>query len=178
MDPITISTALSLASSFAPQLIKYLTHSDSAGSVAGKVIDIAKQVTATTNPSTAAAAINADPALALQFQLALMTSDADLEKAHLGDVANARAMQIAALGQEDVFSKRFVYYFATAWSVFTMLYFVGVTFLTIPTSGQRVADTILGVLIATVIGVMFGYFYGSNKASRTKDDTIARMTQK
>ena len=53
---------------------------------------------------------------------------------------------------------------------------MGVTFFPPPSDGQRIADTILGVLIASVIGVMFAYFYGSHRASKTKDDTINKLS--
>src|SRR5262245_14405034 len=37
---------------------------------------------------------------------------------------SARRMQVAALQQDDKFAKRFVYYLATAWSAFAMLYVI------------------------------------------------------
>ena len=171
MDPVTIG--LALASQFAPSIIKYMTNSDTAGDVAGQVIDIAKTVTGKATVGEARAVLELDPAVQLEFQKAVMAADADLSKAYLADVANARAMQIAALGQEDTFSKRFVYYFATFWSVFAMCYFCAVTFVQLPPNGQRVADTILGVLITSVIGVMFAYFYGSTKGSMLKTQIMA-----
>lgn len=171
MDLITI--ALALASQFAPGIIKHFTDSDTAGAVAGKVIDLAKTVTGKGAPDEAKAAIELDPALQIAFQQAVMASDADLQKAFLADVQNARAMQVAALGQEDLFSKRFVYFFATGWSLFAMSYFCAVTFIPIPAAGQRIADTILGVLISSVIGVMFAYFYGSTKSSMLKTQIMA-----
>lgn len=171
MDPVTIG--LALATQFAPSVIKYLTNSDTAGEVAGQVIDIAKTVTGKATVGEARAVLELDPAVQLEFQKAVMAADADLSKAYLADVQNARAMQIAALGQEDLFSKRFVYLFATGWSIFAMLYFCAVTFVPIPAAGQRIADTILGVLITSVIGVMFSYFYGSTKGSLLKTQIMA-----
>jgi hypothetical protein len=86
-------------------------------------------------------------------------------------------MQIAALKQDDVFSKRFVYYFAMAWSIFAMGYFMFVTFGTVAPSGQRMADTILGVLIGTVITGFFNFFYGSSARSQQKDETIKQLSK-
>jgi hypothetical protein len=171
MDPVTIG--LALATQFAPSVIKYLTNSDTAGDVAGQVIDIAKTVTGKATIGEARAVLELDPAAQLEFQKAVMAADADLSKAYLADVANARAMQVAALGQEDRFSKRFVYYLAAAWSLFAMGYFCAVTFVPLPPAGQRVADTILGVLISSVIGVMINYFYGSTKGSQLKTQLMA-----
>ena len=86
-------------------------------------------------------------------------------------------MQVAALSQDDLFSKRFVYYFA-AWSLFSMIYFIAVTFWPPPTDGLRIADTILGVLLASVIGVMFAYFYGTTRGQQGEgrnDQTAVRL---
>lgn len=174
MYPVTI--ALALASQFAPGIIKYFSNSDTAANVAGQVINIAKTVTGKGTPEEAVEALKLDPALAIQFKTAVMANDTDLEKAYLADVQSARTMQMAALAQDDLFSKRFVYYFAAAWSLFSMIYFMAVTFWPPSAAGQRIADTILGVLIASVIGVMFAYFYGTTRASKAKDDTISRLS--
>lgn len=167
--------ALALASQFAPAVVKYLSGSDTAAAVAGQVVGIAQAVTGAATPEAAQAALAADPALALAFREKVMASESDLEKAYLGDRKDARAMQVAALGQDDLFSKRFVYYFASAWSLFAMFYFSAVTFWPPNGNGQRIADTILGVLIASVVGVMFSYFYGTTRGSKDKDATIAGL---
>lgn len=170
MDPISI--ALGLAQ-FAPSIIKYFTGSDKAASVAGSVIDIAKTVTGAKTPEEALATIKASSEAASAFQQKVLEADTDLQKAYLLDVQNARNMQIAALGQDDLFSKRFVYYFAAAWSIFAMFYFTAVTFYALSPAGQRVADTIMGVLIACVLGSIFNYFYGSTKNSAEKTRLLA-----
>lgn len=92
MDPITI--ALALAGQFAPSIIKYFTNSETAGAVAGQVIDIAKTVTGKGTAEEAHTALVVDPALAIQFKTAVMANDADLEKAHLADIQNARQQTI------------------------------------------------------------------------------------
>lgn len=171
MDPITL--ALGLAAQFAPGIIKSITGSDKAAEVAGKVVDIAQTVTGTSTPEAATEALKADPAKLLEFQRAMADIELEEEKQRYADIANARAMQIAALGQEDLFSKRFVYYFAAAWSLFSMLYFTAVTFVPLTPAGQRIADTILGVMIASVIGVMFAYFYGSTRGGIEKNKLLA-----
>ncbi len=118
--------------------------------------------------SEVAKAIVGDPLAAQKIK----EMELEFAKVEAANVADARAMQVAALQQEDVFSKRFIYYFATAWSVFAMVYFSFATFGTIPESGVRVADTILGVLIGTVITGFFNFFFGSSKGSKDKDATI------
>lgn len=99
------------------------------------------------------------------------------EMLHQKDRDSARHMQEVALQQEDTFSKRFIYYFATAWSLFAMTYFAFVTFGTVPESGTRMADTILGVLIGTVITGFFNFFYGSSKSSKDKTEAMIKGTK-
>jgi len=173
MAPL-IPIAIELASQFAPGIIKAITGSDKAADVAGKVVEVAQAVTGTDNPTAAAEVLKADPAKLLEFQQHMADIELESEKQRYADIANARAMQIAALGQDDTFSKRFVYMFASAWSLFAMVYFAAVTFIPLSAGGQRVADTILGVLITSVIGVMFAYFYGSTKGSAEKTRLLAQ----
>lgn len=175
MDPITI---VSVLAQFAPQLIRWATGSEKAEKVAEVAVDVAKKVTGVDTAEGAIAAMKADPNLVFQYQQALLQADADLQKAYLADLNSARQMQIAALQQDDVFSKRFIYYFAIGWSVFAGTYFFAVTFGTVPEHGIRAADTILGVIIGTVITGFFNFFYGSSVRSRTKDETINNLLKK
>jgi hypothetical protein len=173
MEPIAIISALS---QFAPQLVKWITGNDKAEEVAKTAMDVAMQVTGAGTGNQAIATLGAKPDLAIAFQTALLERESELEKAYLADVDSARKMQIAALQQDDTFSKRFIYYFAIGWSLFTAIYFLCVTFISVPSSGQRVADTVLGVLIGTVVTGFFQFFYGSSARSQKKDDLIHNLS--
>lgn len=173
MDPITLSLI-----SLAPSLIKWISGNDTAEKVTSIAVDVAKKVAGVEDVGSAISALQADPKLAAEFADKIAEREADLTKAYLADIDSARKMQMAALQQDDIFSKRFVYYFALAWSGFSMLYFTFVTFGTIPASGQRMADTILGVLIGTVLTGFFGFFYGSSARSHQKDETIKQLITK
>jgi hypothetical protein len=83
-------------------------------------------------------------------------------------------MQIAALQQDDWLAKNFIYIFTAVWSIFAMVYFAFVTFGTVAESGIRMADTILGVLIGTVLTGFFNFFFGSSKGSKDKSDALIR----
>ena len=93
------------------------------------------------------------------------------------DRSNARDMQGAALKQDDVFSKRFVYIFAILWSVFAMLYMAGITFGNIPKESIRFADTITGFLLGTVVATLLAFFYGSTMRNHVKDDSIKALSE-
>jgi len=55
-----------------------------------------------------------------------------------------------------------------------MAYFAFVTFGTVAESGVRMADTILGVLIGTVLTGFFNFFFGSSKSSKDKTDAMMK----
>lgn len=107
-----------------------------------------------------------------EYDLQLKALDFDREKAYLADVSDARDMQKEALKQDDIFSKRFIYYFAIGWSFFSAFYIGAITFFTIPQGSVRFADTILGFLLGTIMAGMFSYFFGSSKGSKEKTDII------
>ena len=115
-------------------------------------------------------AIQADPEAAQKL------AEIDLKQfeAEVKDRDGARAMQIAALQQDDWFAKNFLYLFTAVWSVFAMTYFAFVTFGTVPASGVRMADTILGVLIGTVLTGFFNFFFGSSKSSKDKTEALMK----
>lgn len=85
---------------------------------------------------------------------------------------SAQDMQKAALQQEDVFSKRFVYYFSAAWSIFSMILIPCMIFGDIPVANQRFADTILGFMLGTAIASMFQFFLGSSMGSRKAQEAM------
>ena len=78
------------------------------------------------------------------------------------NVANARNMQASALAQSDVFSKRFVYYYAIGITGFTFIYIFAITFLNIPEDSVRFADTVLGFLLGVGLSAIINFFYGSS----------------
>lgn len=96
----------------------------------------------------------------------------------IADRDSARKMQQVALGQEDTFSKHYVYYLATGLLLFTGLYIFWITFGTIPVANQRFADTILGFLLGTVISTIVYFFFGTSKANKDKDIAIKNLSEK
>jgi hypothetical protein len=91
------------------------------------------------------------------------------------NTADARAMQVAALQQDDKFSKRFVMYLATFWSLTAVIYIFLITFTNIPELNIRFADTILGFLLGTVVATILNFFLGSSAGSREKTEVLAEL---
>jgi len=145
-----------------------------AGPAGGALVStIASRLGVGDSVEAVAKAIAGDPAAAQKLQ------ELELEYAKLDneDRASARAMQIAALQQDDWLAKNFIYIFTAVWSIFAMVYFAFVTFGTVAESGVRMADTILGVLIGTVLTGFFNFFFGSSKGSKDKSDALIRSAK-
>jgi hypothetical protein len=157
---------LSLLKGVAPALATAV-----AGPLGGAAVSaIAGKFGVTDSVEAVAKAIAGDP------QAAQKLADLELEYAKLdaADRDSARKMQIVALQQENWFAKNFLYLFTSLWSLFAMVYFSFVTFGTIADSGIRMADTILGVLIGTVLTGFFNFFFGSSKGSKDKTDALVK----
>ena len=91
------------------------------------------------------------------------------------NTADARAMQVAALQQDDKFSKRFVMYLAAFWSLTAVTYIFCITFTQIPEINVRFADTILGFLLGTVVATILNFFLGSSASSKEKTAVLAGL---
>lgn len=112
-----------------------------------------------------------------KLQMADNALSVELEKAYLADTQSAREMQSNALKQDDLFAKRFIYYFAFFWAFVTTAYIACITFLDIPTENVRYADTILGFLLGTIVGQILSFFFGSSRSSQSKDEIIGGVVK-
>jgi hypothetical protein len=95
----------------------------------------------------------------------------DMEKMELQlqEMQSARNMQLEAMKSSDPLVRRFVYFFIAFWSVWSAVMLPFMVFGDIPPDNVRFADTILGFLLATMIGSMFGFLLGSSLGSKEKD---------
>jgi hypothetical protein len=96
-------------------------------------------------------------------------------KADNENTADARDMQKVALQQSDTFSKRFVYYLASFWSLAAVIYIGLITFMTIPDNNVRFADTVLGFLLGTAIATILNFFFGSSQSSKDKTEAMLKV---
>ena len=118
---------------------------------------------------------NEDKQKILDSQIEIMKIDFEKLKLEYQNTNDARDMQKVALQQDDTFSKRYVYYLATFWSVFGVIYIFFITFGNIPANNVRFADTILGFILGTIIATIINFFFGSSKGSTDKQDVINQL---
>lgn len=180
-----------LVTTLVPEIVKYFAG-DKKAEIVQEVANVAMKIAGVQGVDDAAKRIESDPKLSETFRTALLEHEErlreialegrrlDLEeiKTEASQVASAQAMQTVALQQEDLFSKRFVYYFAIGWSLFTALYVVFITFINIPKDSVRFADTVLGFLLGTIVASLMQFFYGSSVRSQAKDNTIHKLLDK
>ena len=152
---------LKLLGSIAPALATIV-----AGPVGGLAVSaIASKLGVADTVEAVTKAIAGDPDAALK----LAQIDLEKIKADYANTADARAMQVAALNQSDVFSKRFTMYLTSFWSFGAAAYIGFITFSIIPEQNVRFADTILGFILGTVIATMLNFWFGSSIGSKEKD---------
>jgi hypothetical protein len=109
-----------------------------------------------------------------QGKLLEIDAMAKVEKIAAEDRDSARSLQKEAIKSEDKFVSRFIYYFAGFWSIFGAIFLACITFIEIPASNQRFADTIIGFLLGTIIAGIVQYFFGSSSGSKSKTDMLAK----
>jgi hypothetical protein len=100
----------------------------------------------------------------------------ELEKVHQADRADARGMQKAALAGDDLFAKRFVYYYATGVTVMAFSFIFWASFIfEYPAERKeatRIIDTVLGFLLGVTLSAIIQYFFGSSVGSKAKDEKL------
>jgi uncharacterized membrane protein YeaQ/YmgE (transglycosylase-associated protein family) len=165
-----MDTLVNLLKGFAPTLATVAMGP--AGALV--VSSLAKKFGVEDTVASVTQAISGDPEAAQKIR------EVELEQSRIdnANVANARAMQIAALEQDDVFAKRFVLYLAAFWSIFAVAYISFITFGHIPDKNIRFADTILGFILGTVIATVLNFFFGSSQSSKDKTAAMTKELMK
>lgn len=109
------------------------------------------------------------------YVIKVLDKDLEYYKSDAADRANARELATAEINQSDVFVRRFRYYFGAFWSLFGIVYFLMVSFTTIPKDNQRFVDFLLGMISTTVLGTIIQFFYGSSHGSMMKDTALDKV---
>jgi len=172
MDPITIAMGLA---QFAPGIIKLITGSDKAADVAGKVISVAQAVTGTSTGPAALAATQADSAKVLDFQQAMGAQQMDLERTCLADTQDARARDVRLTEAGHVNSR------VNVLAGGAVMLVIGCLLITVWAAGMDdFAKATITLICGRSLGWLeqvFSFEFGTTRSSKTKDDTINKLTK-
>ncbi len=175
MDPITIAMGLAQV---APGIIKWMTGSDKAAEAAGKVVDIAKAVTGKDSGDEALDAIKADPNLALQYRLAVMANETELDRAYLQDVADARkqTISLAEIGSSIAWGAPVVSVLIVG-GYFYCIYLLFMAKADMPANNFQLLSVMFGAL-SIAFGQVCNYWLGSSAGSKKSGDAIRDIAVK
>lgn len=160
---------------FAPMLLDFLGKGNAAA-VAEKALNVAKAVTGTDTPETALDALKSNPDAVLAYQKAILEQQSEFERLAV------RREEIAADDRKSARDREAKTGDHTpAWlAFFVTLGFFGVLGYLL-TMGKPVAggDALLVMLgsLGTAWTAIISYYYGSSSSSRSKDETIGRLTR-
>lgn len=170
MAPLLITGAIELAKAFLPGMVGKIAG-DKSGEVAGKVLEVAGQVVGVPvnqdNIGSVQAAFAKNPELAAQFQTHLADLDAELTKAFLQDVADARSrdVEMRKSGQQNIRADAMV-----------IAAFVAVVVISVFLIMASDVDTEVLVFLTTIGGMLmknistaFDFEFGSSRGSKNKD---------
>lgn len=108
----------------------------------------------------------------------IVQADLELHKLENADRHSAREMQIAALHQDDLFSKRFIYYMATGIIAVTFIYDILFFFVEYPERNHDIIMMIAGTLNSTGFAAIIYFFFGSSKGSADKQKQLDKLSEK
>lgn len=172
MDPLSI--ALGLAQ-FAPMVLRYFGVGEKNVQVAEKVIGIAKQVTGTSSPEEALAAIKASAELQVRLQEKLMDNQQELDRLYYADVADARKRDTAFITAGKVNTR------ANWLAGLALLIVSGIcaaVWMTpgIPEYQKGIATLVLGRFLG-YIDQVFNFEFGTTRSSQKQQDTINALSK-
>lgn len=167
---MAIDIALSLASRFAPGLVRRLAG-DRAGDVAESLLGLGRTITGVQSPEEIEAALAQNAEFQHQFRMQAAALDLEMERAYLADRSDARDMrlELARMGKTDwmmygvggVVVLGFVATVLTAFLVSDL------------TPEQRNLVFSLAGLLGAMSSQVVSYFFGSSRGSSQKTAMMA-----
>lgn len=172
MDPLSIALGLAKV---APMVAGWL-GGDKAEAAATEVVGIAEKITGKKG-NDALDAINADPAMALEFQKALLDDKYRLDELYLQDKASARDMYKVHHEQTDRISERIMTY--NLWAILALVIVNGLAiyYLNNQSAVLATVSNLLGIVIKSLLDErkeVTGFHYGSSLGSKMKDQRTVK----
>lgn len=106
-----------------------------------------------------------------------INTEAELEKARLSDIRDARSMNEKAMQSDDKFVRRFIYYLAAGTILIVAAMICLLYFVEIPKGNERIVDMALGSFIGAALTI-FVFFFGSTHGSKEKNGLLSKLMDK
>lgn len=179
MGPWLISGAIALAKEFLPSMVGKVAG-DASGKMAGKVLNIAEEMTgmAIGGPDevdAVAEALRANPELAVQFQTRMAELELEETKAFLGDRQDARTRDIELTKAGKINYRADVMVVAAFVAVVVIAAFL-ITKDKVDTGVLAFLTTVGGMLMKN-ISTAFDFEFGSSRSSKGKSEDMGKMLQ-
>lgn len=100
-----------------------------------------------------------------------------IENEYTKRLQSAHDLQKTALNQNDLFSKRFLYYLTIVLIAFVAFFDTSLIYVVIPPENKDLINVIAGALNITCLAGIVSFFYGSSASSKLKNDTIGNLSK-
>jgi len=173
--PIPLIPILLQAASLAPALMKFMNAGSTAEKVAANVAELATTISGEGNPKDALIAISGNSEKLQQFQLAVNTQMQEWDAMFLADVQSARDrdIKLAQVGYRNY--RAHAMFGLAVLVVFILVYLVWDSdILSEYTKG--IFTLVLGRFLG-YLDNMYNFEFGTTRQSRSKDDTIEKLTR-
>lgn len=105
-------------------------------------------------------------------ELEVINAGIKADEMRIQDIQNARSMQIAALGQDDKFSKRYVYYLATFVILSAVIFGILLFFIPVPEANKRMVEMFCDIFLFAGAMMVMQFFFGSSVGSRRSSEAM------
>lgn len=173
MDPLTI---IGLLAQFGPSLLKAIGVGADVQKVANTAASVATAITGKADIVEAADALKADPALALEFQKALIAQEQANESLYQADKQNARARDVE-LSKTPTGNVRANWLVGLAFIIIASCLIVVVYKPGLSEYANSTVSLILGMFIRE-LGNIYAFEFGTTRKSDNKDSTINSLANK
>jgi hypothetical protein len=169
-----ITAAMTLAE-LVPSITRWFSNdkekAGTTGRIAGKVVEIAKKVTNTSDAVAALKCVEKDPALLIRFQQEIMRLDRDLEQAFLEDRQSARSRDISLITADRYNLRADIMVLAAALGLMGCLYSLAYFREWLPGEAVGIISTIAGIF-GSCLKDAYAFEFGSSRDSKTKDAAV------
>lgn len=173
--PLPLIPLLVQLAGLAPTLMKYVGAGESSVKVAEQVIGVAQAVTGASSPEAAVAALGSNPEQANAFRLKVLENERAWDEAVLKDIQSAR--------ERDTRLHEAGYRNTRANSMYHLAVFIVFVLVLAVWWDDSLNEYVKGI-VTLVLGRFLGYLdqvynfeFGTTRASKTKDETIANLTR-